>query len=132
MSSTINNISLVFMMNINKTKILFTGDMEKEEEKDLIINGKLSFDILKVPHHGSSTSLSDEFYQNLNFKEAIISVGYDNKFGHPKEETINKLKPHKCYRTDLDGQIYIKIYKSSYKIKVNLDYNLLQMINKVL
>lgn len=132
MSSTINNISLVFMMNVNKTKILFTGDMEKEEEKDLITNGKLSFDILKVPHHGSSTSLSDEFYQNLNFKEAIISVGYDNKFGHPKEETINKLKPHKCYRTDLDGQIYIKIYKSSYKIKVNLDYNLLQMINKVL
>ena len=106
--------------------------MEKEEEKDLITNGKLSFDILKVPHHGSSTSLSDEFYQNLNFKEAIISVGYDNKFGHPKEETINKLKPHKCYRTDLDGQIYIKIFKSSYKIKVNLDYNLLQMINKVL
>ena len=130
-SSSLNNNSLVFLMNVNQTKILFTGDMEKEEEQGLIDN-KLTFDILKVPHHGSSSSLSDDFYNNLKYKEAIISVGANNKYGHPNEEIIAKLSSHKYYRTDIDGQIYINIYKRNYKIKINLDYNFLQILHKVL
>ena len=120
------------MMDVNQTKLLFTGDMEEEEEESLNIPGSLSFDILKVPHHGSSTSLSSSFFNKLSFKDAIISVGANNKFGHPTEETLNKLKRYHCYRTDLDGQIYISIYKSGYKIKQNLDYSFLKMLNKVL
>ena len=131
-SNTLNNNSLVFMMDVNQTKLLFTGDMEEEEEESLNIPGSLSFDILKVPHHGSSTSLSSSFFNKLSFKDAIISVGANNKFGHPTEETLNKLKRYHCYRTDLDGQIYISIYKSGYKIKQNLDYSFLKMLNKVL
>ena len=88
---------------------------EKSDRKEQ--NGKLSFDILKVPHHGSSTSLSDEFYQNLNFKEAIISVGYDNKFGHPNKEVLDNLSNSKIYRTDIDGSIMFKIKKDKLRIE---------------
>lgn len=126
-NSNINNNSLVFIMTVNSTKILFTGDMESQEEKNITKNN-IDFDILKVPHHGSESSLSDEFYNKISFKDAIISVGKNNKFKHPSDKIIDKLSDHSIYRTDIDGQIYIYIYKKKYSIRTNIDFNLLKYI----
>lgn len=127
---SINDSSLVFTVNINNVKILFTGDIEQEAEKDLAgILEELKVDILKVPHHGSNTSLSMEFLKKVNFKTALISVGKNNYYGHPNEETILKLQNKKIYRTDQMGIVYIIIYKRKYnvfynmKLKPNILYN---------
>lgn len=120
----INNNSLVFFLSINKTKILFTGDMEEREEEDISRNyNKLIFDILKVPHHGSNTSLSESLFNKLVFNEAIISVGKNNRYNHPSIETINKLKNHLVYQTKDRGDIYIFISNNNYKIKTNINLN---------
>ena len=123
-------LAFIFTLNISNVKILFTGDIEQEAEKDLAgILEELKVDILKVPHHGSNTSLSMEFLKKVNFKTALISVGKNNYYGHPNEETILKLQNKKIYRTDQMGIVYIIIYKRKYnvfynmKLKPNILYN---------
>lgn len=124
--ASVNNISLVFTLKINNTSFLFTGDMEKDEELNIIKDvNKINVDILKVPHHGSNSSLSFEFMNIINFKTAIISVGLNNKYKHPSEETLVKLKNYKVYRTDLYGDIYVYIYNKTYKIKYNLSKSII-------
>ncbi len=68
-----------------------------------------SIDILKVPHHGSQTSLDEQFLDKVNPRLAIISVGKNNSYGHPSQETIRILRERdiKILRTDLDGEIEI-------------------------
>lgn len=64
--------------------------------------------ILKVPHHGSSTSLTDEFLKQIKPEVSVVSVGIGNKFGHPSMEVIDKLSKHnKIYRTDMQGAVII-------------------------
>ena len=118
-SSDINNNSVVFMLNINGYKILFTGDMEEEEENDLLKKyGKaLKADVLKVGHHGSNTSTSKAFVDTVSPTYAIISCGLDNKYGFPHKETLNNLSKTKIYRTDLGGNISIKIINHKIDIK---------------
>lgn len=101
-----NNDSLVIKANLAGKTWLFTGDLEKEGEQELI-HQNIQADILKVGHHGSKTSTSKEFIQAVNPKIAIISCGVDNRFGHPHKETLETLKQNNTiiYRTDKQGEI---------------------------
>ena len=109
----LNNNAIVMKLNYNNFSTLFTGDIEKPaEEKILEIykNSKiLESDILKVAHHGSKTSTTDEFLNKVKPKIALIGVGKDNMFGHPSNTTIEKLEKMniKIYRTDLNAEISI-------------------------
>ena len=94
--------------------MLFTGDIEEEAERKILETTnkeKLKCDILKVAHHGSKTSSIEEFIDLANPKIALIGVGKNNRFGHPNESVIERIKKKniKIYRTDLDGEITIKI-----------------------
>lgn len=110
---SLNNTSLVLKLQYKKLSILFTGDIEEEAEKDICekyadSKNLLESLILKVPHHGSSTSLTDEFLKQIKPEVSVVSVGIGNKFGHPSMEVIDKLSKHnKIYRTDMQGAVII-------------------------
>ena len=87
-------------------KFLLMGDASKKVEQDLIEKYNLfDIDLLKVGHHGSKTSSSIEFINEINPKYSLISVGKNNKFGHPNEEVLDVLEESKIYRTDIDGSV---------------------------
>lgn len=105
-----NNYSVVLKITYGNTKFLFTGDAEKTSESEMLDkNYDLSSDVLKVGHHGSSSSTSNKFLDKVNPKIAIISCGKNNKYGHPHKKTITKLKKKniQIYRTDVDGTIIL-------------------------
>ena len=86
------------------------GDAGVEVEEDLIEKYNLQdIDVLKVGHHGSKTSSSKEFINEINPKYSIISVGKNNRYGHPNDSVLDILKDSKVYRTDLDESIMFKI-----------------------
>ena len=100
--------SLVLQFSVKNTNFVITGDAPIKIEKQIIKdNQKIECDILKVGHHGSKTSSSSEFITYLNPKEAVISCGRNNSYGHPHQEVINILKSKniKIRRTDLEGTI---------------------------
>lgn len=104
----LNNYSPVMKIEYGKTSFLFTGDAEKDIEKKILSNGDdIKSDVLKVGHHGSSTSTSKEFLNKINPSIGVISVGEDNSYGHPNEDTLSTLKENKVliYRTDKDGTV---------------------------
>lgn len=112
----LNNNSIVAKLKYNNFSLLFTGDIEKEAEKIILKTyeeNKLKATILKVAHHGSSTSSIDEFIKAVNPKISLIGVGKNNKFGHPTDETIKTLEAYgtQIYRTDSSGEITIKVTK---------------------
>lgn len=124
----LNNNSIVAQFNYNNFKMLFTGDIEKLAEQQILKAEKAEIraDILKVAHHGSKTSSIPEFIKAVKPKIALIGVGKNNTFGHPNQQTIKNLENIKCriYRTDLQGEIIIRIdqkgrmnVKSKLKIK---------------
>ena len=105
-----NNYSPVIKISYGNTSFLFTGDAEKEIENELLaLNDDISSDVLKIAHHGSSTSTSDSFLQKVNPKYAVISVGKNNIYGHPDKNTLSKLDKNniKTLRTDMYGNITI-------------------------
>ena len=118
----LNNNAIVCMVKYKNRKILFTGDIEKVAENELVkeYNNDLKADILKVGHHGSKTSTTKEFLDLINPSVALIGVGQNNKFGHPNEEVIKRLKEKniQIYRTDEMGEISVIIDKNG-RIKIN-------------
>jgi competence protein ComEC len=103
-----NNGAIVFKLNFKNVSILFTGDIEKEAEKVLLDNkADLGADVLKVAHHGSSTSTTNDFLNAVNPKVAVISAGKNNSFGHPSKPVIERLQAKKVnvLRTDIHGTI---------------------------
>ena len=105
----LNNYSVVSKITFGETSVIVTGDAENPAEKDMldVKNVDYSADILKLGHHGSSTSSSKDWLRAVNPKYAVISCGIDNKYNHPHKETIIKLDDLKFeyYRTDLVGNI---------------------------
>ena len=94
------------------------GDASINTEKDIKNNYDIGdVFILKVGHHGSKTSSSEEFINIVNPKYSIISVGKNNKFGHPNKEVLDNLSNSKIYRTDIDGSIMFKIKKDKLRIE---------------
>lgn len=108
-SDDYNNNSLVLYMDYNNSKFLFTGDIEKEAEDRITKDyKKLDVDILKVAHHGSKTSSTQNFVDMVQPKVAIISSGKNNYYGHPHKEVLDKYKNINIYNTADDGAILIK------------------------
>ena len=107
-----NDSSSILLMYYKNKKILLAGDASKKSE-EYILNkyniGKI--DVLKIGHHGSKTSTSDELLKELRPSLAIISCGKNNRFNHPHQETIDKLKKYKIkyLRTDISGTIRIDL-----------------------
>ena len=113
-----NDNSSVIYTKLNNYKFLFMGDAGVEVEKDLIEKYNLQdIDVLKVGHHGSKTSSSKKFIDEIEPKYSIISVGKNNRYGHPNNEVLNNIKDSKIYRTDLDGSIKFKIKNDKFKIE---------------
>ena len=113
-----NTDSTVIYMNYNNYKFLFMGDASKEREIDILNKYNLKdIDFIKIGHHGSNTSSSADFINKINPKYSLISVGVNNRYGHPKKEVLDILKKSIIYRTDLNGSIEIKINKNGYKIR---------------
>ena len=113
-----NDNSSVIYAELNNHKFLFMGDAGVEVEEDLIEKYNLkNIDILKVGHHGSRTSTSKLFIDEINSKYSIISVGKNNRYGHPNKEVLENLDNSKIYRTDEDGSIMFKIKNNKLKIE---------------
>ena len=113
-----NDNSNVIYTELNSYKFLFMGDSEKDKEKDILNKYNLSnIDVLKVGHHGSKTSSSKEFINEINPNYSIISVGKNNRYGHPNKGVLNNLKESKIYRTDQTGSIMFKIKNNKLKIE---------------
>ena len=84
-----NNTSIIVKVEFGSTSFLFTGDMEKEAETDMLDYGMdVKADVLKVGHHGSSTSTGYRFLYEVDPEYAVVSVGADNTYGHPHRETV--------------------------------------------
>ena len=102
----LNNTSIVLKMMFGNTSYLFMGDITKKVEKK-ILDSDISVDVIKIGHHGSSYSSSENFLNKVNPKYAIIQVGEGNSYKHPHQETLDSLNSRniKIYRTDIDGTI---------------------------
>lgn len=102
-----NLASICIEMTYGTQKYLFTGDMEVENENSRSWN---DIDVLKVAHHGSTSSSSEEFLDQTQPEIAIISCGENNDYGHPHKEILERLEKMDCdvYRTDLKGTILLK------------------------
>jgi len=123
-----NDTSIVAKLTFKEKNFLFTGDISKTAEKELIIRANscsnscglviADSDVLKIAHHGSKTSTSEEFVKNALPQTAVISVGKDNSYGHPNQEVLETLAKYgiKVLRTDLDGDI--KIISDGQKLKI--------------
>ena len=105
----LNNMSVVVLLTYGNGTFLFTGDAETLSETDMLEIGVPPCDVLKVGHHGSSTSSSEAFIEAVSPQIAVISVGDGNSYGHPHASTLDRLEAHdvQIYRTDLCGTITI-------------------------
>ncbi|WP_409341394.1 DNA internalization-related competence protein ComEC/Rec2 [Paenibacillus sp. MBLB4367] len=126
-----NNVSLVFMLKMNGFRFLMTGDMEKPEEEELLMleredetvplaaskdaqleDGDASkVDVLKVAHHGSKTSTTEEWLSLWKPSIAVISVGVSNIYRHPAAEVVDRIASHeaKLFRTDKNGEVQMRM-----------------------
>ncbi len=103
-----NNTSIVARLVYGDSKFLFLGDAEAEVEQELLAAKKdLSAQVVKIAHHGSNTSSSEDFLRAISPEYAVISVGLDNTFGHPSPRVINRLARSgiKVLRTDESGTV---------------------------
>jgi competence protein ComEC len=104
----LNNYSPIVKISYGNTSFLFTGDAEELSENEVLNAGfDLKCDVLKIGHHGSSSSTSENFLKASNPSIAVISVGEDNTYGHPTDTVLSRLKETKIYRTDINGNIVI-------------------------
>lgn len=120
-----NDASIVMRLVYGETEVMLTGDAPKEVERRVLELAKLDgenlqSDILKVGHHGSKTSTDESFVRALNPTHAVISLGRDNKYGHPNGEVLDTLGkfPLEVLRTDQSGTIMVRSNgESFFKLK---------------
>jgi competence protein ComEC len=115
-----NDTSIVSRLAIGYSSFLFTGDMTQLSEKEIIDNNiDVDSDVLKIAHHGSKTSSSEDFLKEVSPEIAVISVGKDNSYGHPTQEVLENLNKYgiRILRTDEAGDI--KIISDGKTFKVN-------------
>lgn len=109
-----NNISLVVRVDVGSTSIMTVGDAESPVESELLQNyagdSILDCDILKVGHHGSSTSTTEEFLEAVSPEICVISCGENNSYGHPHRETMELLNEYgaEIHRTDKEGTVILR------------------------
>lgn len=118
----LNSYSAVIRLVFGNTSFLFTGDAESDSEAEMVSSGSdLSATVLKVGHHGSTTSTSQEFLDKVKPQYTVIMVGKDNSYGHPEQETLTKLANigAKIFRTDLNGTVIATSNGSSVTFNVS-------------
>lgn len=106
-----NSLSLVFRIIFDKTSLLFTGDIEKKTETKILSSAaKIKSDILKIPHHGSKSSSSEDFLAAIRPKIALIVANKNNPFGHPNPEIITRIQhfTKKIFITKKQGEIFLE------------------------
>ena len=122
-AENLNENSIIIELTYGKKKFLFTGDAEVANEK---LRSWDDIDVLKVAHHGSRTSSSEEFLEQVKPEYAIISCGQNNDYGHPHQEVVDRLKGVKIYRTDEEGTILVTSDGENLEfesLNINLDGN---------
>lgn len=122
-AENLNENSIIIELTYGEKKFLFTGDAEVANEK---LRSWDDIDVLKVAHHGSRTSSSEEFLEQVKPEYAIISCGQNNDYGHPHQEVVDRLKGVKIYRTDEEGTILITSDGENLEfesLNINLDGN---------
>lgn len=120
--SDLNNYSVTVKLTYGTTSYLFTGDIEKEAEDDILESGAdVSADVLKAAHHGSSSSTGEKFLDGVSPDICIIQCGAGNKYGHPHADTLNIFESigAQVYRTDISGTI--TLYSDGSKIVVRTE-----------
>ena len=123
-----NAISPIGILEYNDRKIMLTGDSNEYNEPLVMARtGKIDCDVLKVGHHGSATSTSNEFLDAYTFEYALISCNAaGNTFNHPRQDTLDRLKAHNInvYRTDNNGNIVVSVDKDgNIKITTQKEWN---------
>lgn len=113
-----NQGSIVLKMTYKSFDMLFTGDMDETTEKEMPGELMKGIEVLKVAHHGSTTSSSEMFLKNAAFHTALVSVGEKNRYGHPAKEVIERLETYcqRVYLTKDSGAITIDTDGEEYKI----------------
>ena len=122
-AENLNENSIIIELTYGEKKFLFTGDAEVANEK---LRSWDDIDVLKVAHHGSRTSSSEEFLEQVKPEYVIISCGRDNDYGHPHKEVMDRLKGSEVYQTSKDGTILITSDGENIeieKLSINLDGN---------
>ena len=104
-----NEQSIVAQVSLDDFNVLFTGDIGIEREGNLIDSYNLESDILKVGHHGSDTSSSFEFVEEVDADIALVSAGVNNRYGHPHDTVLDNLKGHRIYSTPESGMVKFSI-----------------------
>ena len=113
-----NDNSNVIYFKYGTFEFLLMGDAGVEKEKDILDKYNISdIDVFKVGHHGSKTSSDKKFIDEIKPKYSIISVGKNNRYGHPNKEVLDTLNDSKIYRTDQDGSIMFKIKNDKLQIE---------------
>jgi competence protein ComEC len=108
---------MVLRLEYGRFSALLTGDIEHEGEEALLASGQpVDSLVLEAPHHGGDNALTLPFLQAVNPQLAIISVGADNRFGHPGQLTLEKLGDVPTYRTDQQGDIEVVTDGERYRI----------------
>lgn len=103
-----NNSSIALIVDYGNNSFLFSGDCEEEAERDILESGiNLDVDVYQVGHHGSRTSSTEEFLDEMSPEYAVISCGEENRYGHPHAQTLNNLRARniKVFRTDEQGSV---------------------------
>ncbi|PIQ45648.1 MAG: DNA internalization-related competence protein ComEC/Rec2 [Deltaproteobacteria bacterium CG12_big_fil_rev_8_21_14_0_65_43_10] len=118
--SSFNNNSVVVKLRFKEVSLLFTGDVEEEAEKKLVqLGSRLESTVIKVPHHGSLRSNTEEFLGKVHPSYAVFSVGYKNRFGFPKMQVLERYRDldSRTYRTDTDGAITMVTDGVSFRVE---------------
>jgi competence protein ComEC len=114
-----NEDSIVFLLSIEGRRVLLTGDIGQVAEEKILADWRLPpVDILKVAHHGSGSATTRKWLEQLRPREAVISVGEENRYGHPHEEVLARLKDARVrvWRTDRHGAITVRFVNGEYEI----------------
>lgn len=110
--------SVVIRISYGETSALLTGDLEERGEKELLkTTQNIQSDILKLGHHGSRHSSSEDFLRAVNSSVALVSAGKDNQFGHPHEEVLERVKDQDIYSTIEQGSVRIVSDGEEWEIK---------------
>ncbi len=118
-----NNDSLVLKVRGKKSSFLFTADAADEAEWDMVHLGRwLKSDVIKVSHHGSRTSTTEDFLGAVSPDIGVISVGRYNTYGYPHRDALERLRGVRIYRTDRDGAIKITETSEGLEVKTYRDF----------
>lgn len=125
-SNNENDHTLITFLNMYDTAIAFPADLEVKGEAMILEQYIFTeTDILKVGHHGANTSTSEMWLSALQPKDAVISVGKNNRYGHPNETILARLENYqiKIWRTDMDGAIVVYVKPTGYRIDTTINTN---------